>query len=168
MGDGTEQNSPGCSSLEEEATSQGSPSAVLFWHVGTPTFGDSPYHVTRIQMYLPLSLSLRLLTWYFFFKCIYLFLAARGPRCPQGHSGILVPRPGIEPEPPALEGEVLTTGQPGKSLLIRFLKKSFRLCSDLAMGTSFHWWWLRLPGNHHMHLGIPVERKTYPSNRWST
>ena len=30
--------------------------------------------------------------------------------------GILAPRPGIEPAPPALEGEVLTTGPPGKSL----------------------------------------------------
>ena len=29
--------------------------------------------------------------------------------------GILAPRPGIEPSPPALEGEVLTTGPPGKS-----------------------------------------------------
>lgn len=35
-----------------------------------------------------------------------------------GHEacGILVPQPGIEPEPPALEGEVLTTEPPGKSL----------------------------------------------------
>ena len=31
-------------------------------------------------------------------------------------NGILVPQPGIEPRPPALEGEVLTTGPPGKSL----------------------------------------------------
>ena len=31
------------------------------------------------------------------------------------HSGILVPRPGTEPAPPAVEGEVLTTGPPGKS-----------------------------------------------------
>ena len=30
--------------------------------------------------------------------------------------GILAPRPGIEPAPPALEGEVPTTGPPGKSL----------------------------------------------------
>ena len=30
--------------------------------------------------------------------------------------GILVPRPGIESSPPALEGKVLTTGPPGKSL----------------------------------------------------
>ena len=30
--------------------------------------------------------------------------------------GILAPRPGIEPSPPALEGEVLTTVPPGKSL----------------------------------------------------
>ena len=29
--------------------------------------------------------------------------------------GILAPPPGIEPVPPALEGEVLTTGPPGKS-----------------------------------------------------
>ena len=29
--------------------------------------------------------------------------------------GILAPRPGIGPAPPALEGEVLTTGLPGKS-----------------------------------------------------
>ena len=28
---------------------------------------------------------------------------------------ILAPRPGIEPAPPALQGEVLTTGPPGKS-----------------------------------------------------
>ena len=31
-------------------------------------------------------------------------------------SGILALRPGIEPAPLALEGEVLTTGPPGKSL----------------------------------------------------
>ena len=30
--------------------------------------------------------------------------------------GILAPRPGIKPTPSALEGEVLTTGLPGKSL----------------------------------------------------
>ena len=35
-----------------------------------------------------------------------------------GHEagGILAPRPGIEPTPPALEGEVLITGSAGKSL----------------------------------------------------
>ena len=31
--------------------------------------------------------------------------------------GILAPQPGIEPATPALEGEVLTTGPPGKSLM---------------------------------------------------
>ena len=35
--------------------------------------------------------------------------------------GILAPRPGIEPTPPALEGEVLTTGPPEKSLLLLFI-----------------------------------------------
>ena len=36
-----------------------------------------------------------------------------------GHEayGILAPRPGVEPAPPALEGEVLTTGPSGKSLI---------------------------------------------------
>ena len=29
--------------------------------------------------------------------------------------GILAPQPGIEPTPPAVEGEVLTIGLPGKS-----------------------------------------------------
>ena len=37
-----------------------------------------------------------------------------------GHEayGILVPQPGIEPAPRALEGEVLTTGLPEKSLFL--------------------------------------------------
>ena len=30
-------------------------------------------------------------------------------------NGILVPQPGIKPRPPALEGEVLATGAPGRS-----------------------------------------------------
>ena len=34
--------------------------------------------------------------------------------------GILAPQPGIELVPPALEGEVLTTGPPGKSLFVWF------------------------------------------------
>ena len=34
--------------------------------------------------------------------------------------GILAPQPGIEPAPPALEGKVLTTGPPRKSLGYRF------------------------------------------------
>ena len=37
---------------------------------------------------------------------------------------ILAPRPGIEPVPPAFEGEVLTTGLPGKSLA------TFNICSS--------------------------------------
>ena len=32
--------------------------------------------------------------------------------------GILAPRPGIEPAPPALEGDILSTGPPGKSLFL--------------------------------------------------
>ena len=40
---------------------------------------------------------------------------ARGLSCPTA-CGILVPRPGIEPMSPALEGGSSTTGPPGKSL----------------------------------------------------
>ena len=36
--------------------------------------------------------------------------------------GMLAPRPGIEPTPPALEGKVLTTGPPGKSLKVSLIK----------------------------------------------
>ena len=42
-------------------------------------------------------------------------VAARRHSCPVAF-GILVPRPGIKPVPPALEGGFLTTGPPGKSL----------------------------------------------------
>ena len=38
---------------------------------------------------------------------------------------ILVPWPGIEPTPLALEGEVLTTGLPGKSLYVHFKRENF-------------------------------------------
>ena len=39
-----------------------------------------------------------------------------------GHKtrGILVLRPGIEPAPPALEGQVLTTGPSEKSPVVQF------------------------------------------------
>ena len=36
--------------------------------------------------------------------------------------GILAPKPGTEPASPALKGDVLTTGPPGKSLDLHFLK----------------------------------------------
>ena len=48
-----------------------------------------------------------------FFVCLVLNFWLHPMAC-----GTLVPRPGLEPTPPALEGGVLTTGPPGKSLLI--------------------------------------------------
>ena len=39
--------------------------------------------------------------------------------------GILVPGPGIKPVPPALQGEVLTTGLPGKSQYMPFKSKLY-------------------------------------------
>ena len=54
---------------------------------------------------------------------MFWFLAGRHVRSES--SG---PRLGIKPASPALEGEVLTTGPPGKSLL--FLFESGDLCND--------------------------------------
>ena len=52
--------------------------------------------------------------------------------------GILVPQPGIEPTPSALEGEVLTSGLPGKSLKTSLIikhyfarKLSIELCTEV-------------------------------------
>ena len=47
--------------------------------------------------------------------------------------GILVPQPGIKPTAPALEGEVLTAGPPGKSL---FPKEWRRITSGVQEGFS--------------------------------
>ena len=52
-----------------------------------------------------------LLLFYVFFG----FLATR-------HMGSYLPDQGSNPNPPTLEGEVLTTGPPGKSLYYIFLK----------------------------------------------
>ena len=50
--------------------------------------------------------------------------------------GILALWPGIELAPPALEGEVLTTGSPGKSLLCPF--KSWVICPFISEFKSFY------------------------------
>ena len=47
---------------------------------------------------------------------------------------------GIEPKPPALEGKVLTTGPPGKSLDISFSSK----CLSKYMGFSRQEYWSEL------------------------
>ena len=51
----------------------------------------------------------------------------RGLTCPTT-CGILVPRPGIEPASPALEGGFFTTGPPGKSLAQLFLDDFLPSC----------------------------------------
>ena len=63
--------------------------------------------------------------------------------------GILAPRPGIEPAPPALEGEVLTTGPPGKSPDILFnhihLFPLKFLMKTLVISKKKRWIWSRIP-----------------------
>ena len=51
--------------------------------------------------------------------------------------GILAPRPGIEPAPPVLEGEVSTTGPPRKSLSIYLF--------ILGTGIKFIFYFFNLP-----------------------
>ena len=53
--------------------------------------------------------------------------------------GILAPRPGIKPAPPALEGEVLTTGQPGKFLYLLYI-----LLEMLDISVRVFWWKIRV------------------------
>ena len=50
-------------------------------------------------------------------------------------SGILVPRPGIEPMPPASEGGFLTTEPPGKSWKL-FLSKQLELDMEQQTGSK--------------------------------
>ena len=57
----------------------------------------------------------------------YLLFFFFGPKA----CGILVSRLGIEPSPPALEGKVLTTGPPGKSL--------DHLSLNLCCGSEVSW-----------------------------
>ena len=45
---------------------------------------------------------------------------------------ILAPQPGIEPAPSALEGELLTTGLPGKSHTNYFKRKWIKLSKQKA------------------------------------
>ena len=58
-----------------------------------------------------------------------------------GHKacGILAPRPGIEPTPPALEGKFLTTGLPGKSL---FLYSWIDLSQKSVISARYLWLFL--------------------------
>ena len=46
--------------------------------------------------------------------------------------GIIAPRLGIEPTPPALEGKVLTTEPPGKSLNFFNAEKPYVVCLSLS------------------------------------
>ena len=60
-------------------------------------------------------------TWALLLRRMSSVVVARGLCCPAAR-GILIPRPGIEPTSPALEGRFFTTGPPGKSLPYYSLK----------------------------------------------
>ena len=77
------------------------PPSVSQWEALVGTGGREEGSTQSIQSISPL-----LFLWFLFF----------GFFCHAAY-GMLVPRPGIEPMPPAMEAGVLTTGLPGKSLL---------------------------------------------------
>ena len=54
------------------------------------------------------------------FVCLFSYFGYLGHKIILATCRISAHQPGIEPTPPALEGEVLTTGQPGKSLAFGF------------------------------------------------
>ena len=69
--------------------------------------------------------------------CGAFFLAvAQGLSCPSA-CGILIPRPGIEPVSPALEGGFLITGPSGKSWPMGLIVKAWGLVS---LGGCDHYW----------------------------
>ena len=79
-------------------------------------------HVLLSSPQLSSFLSFFLSSFLFFFFFLWLhsiFIWVLGLSCPTAW-GILVPRPGIEPTSPALEGRFLTTGPLAKFLLFPF------------------------------------------------
>ena len=91
--------------------------------------GDSISGNTRNLGSFPLlwAVTSVFIYWDFFFF-FNICLAVLGLSCPEA-CGILVPWPGIELTHPALEGEFLSTGPPGKSLYwdIYFLKTGYKV-----------------------------------------
>ena len=88
---------------------------------GKCLFSYSAHFSIGLFVFLMLSCmsSLCILFWFLvFFGCTGSSLCRTGPLV--AACGILVPRPGIEPASPALEGGFLTTGPPGKSLFVYF------------------------------------------------
>ena len=71
-----------------------------------------------------------LLLFFFFFNCLFFFVWLFGHEA----CGILAPQSGIEPTPPALKDEVLTTGPPGKSprLLLSLKRQAGSLLPEAA------------------------------------
>ena len=79
-----------------------------------------------------------------------------------GACGILAPHPGIEPTPPVLEGEVLTTGPLGKSLncILKIVLKQTQhtIChfSYFSMYNSVTLSLFTLLGNCHNHPSMEL------------
>ena len=72
--------------------------------------------------------------------------------------GILVSQPGIKHEPPALEGEVLTIGPPGKCLAMTFYSHFIQHLSYSSLEMNFYaissvsLFLLHIPGNFNSNL----------------
>ena len=127
-----------CPSASAWATSQRCAGHLHFIHLTPPNFSQPPSSPCR---------TLDIWTAGFFFWLHRVLAVARRiflMACIQD----LVPRPGIEPRPPALECGVLPTGPPGKSLDCRFLdgeKQSLSELFHLLAGTPNQLLFLLLP-----------------------
>ena len=94
-----------------------------FWPIEArylPTCGFCCFFFFKFFWCGPFSKSLLNLLQYCFYFMFWFF--------GQEACGILAPRPRIEPTPPALEGEVLTTGPPGKSQHVDSFHSLFPSC----------------------------------------
>ena len=93
---------PSCSAACGIFPDQGSNPCPLRWQADSQPLrhqGSPMWTIFKVFIEFVTILLLFFMFWFF-----------GGEAC-----GILAPRPGIEPAPPALEGEVLTPGPPGKS-----------------------------------------------------
>ena len=74
--------------------------------------------------------------------------------------GILVPQPGMEPSLPALEGGVLTTGSPGNSPTMGFLRWKPIMCWEEVALAALRSSWSQLEVERQFHLEGTVHMKT--------
>ena len=88
----------------------------------------APFYLLKLFIYLTAS-GFHCSTWDIHWGKQASLAVVRGLSCPLA-CGILVPWPGMEPTPPALEGGLLTTGPPGQSQQLQFRDGNIGICQQ--------------------------------------